>query len=63
MLSNNSAQQRRKNLVKNKLCIDCYLCKVKNGEIYCKEGYFSEKVGRSIIYTAYDFDCCEWEEG
>lgn len=46
-----------------KLCIDCFNCKKKNNKTYCKLGVWKEEDDKkSIIYTAYDFDCIEWEE-
>jgi len=49
---------------KNKhfLCIECVNCKTKNGLVYCKKKYFSEKSKKSLIYVPIDFDCYEWEE-
>lgn len=47
---------------KSKICRDCFKCKTRKGEVYCKEGYFKEKPNKSIIHTPVDFDCYEWEE-
>lgn len=61
MHSQNLGQQHKANS-KSKICKNCFNCKTRNGEIYCKEGNFKEKSSKTIIYTPVDFDCCEWEE-
>lgn len=47
------------------LCRDCINCKTKNGETYCKEGYFTctlkNDIIKTLIYSPIDFDCYEWE--
>jgi hypothetical protein len=47
-----------------KLCVNCFLCKTKQGWVYCKKGCFKEKIfpNKSIIYTPMDFDCEFYEE-
>lgn len=46
-----------------KLCTSCFYCKKKKKDIYCKLGVWKEiDNGKSILYTAYDFDCVEWDE-
>jgi hypothetical protein len=45
-----------------KLCVDCINCKKKKKKIYCKFGVWEiEDIGRSILYTPFDFDCYYWE--
>ena len=44
------------------LCIDCYNCKIKDNEVYCKMGYFSKvKEGEILLLSPFDFDCYEWD--
>ncbi len=48
---------------KLKLCTDCFNCKKKNGEIYCKLGVWKESDnGKTILHTPFDFNCPRWEE-
>ena len=47
---------------KNKLCKDCYHCKVKKGKISCKEGYFNGiSVKKLSTTTPYDYNCESWD--
>lgn len=51
------------NTTGSQLCIECFNCKTKGDEIYCKFGVFKEKkTSRPIIYVSQDFDCPEWDE-
>jgi len=44
------------------MCINCYNCKIKNEEVYCKEGYFKKiNIKKILLYTPFDFDCYKWE--
>ena len=47
-----------------KLCVDCFHCKTKNKEVYCKKGCFREnpQSNKSILYTPSDFDCEFYED-
>lgn len=45
-----------------KLCVDCFHCKTKNKEVYCKFGFWKEvDDGKSILHTPFDFNCTEWD--
>ena len=45
-----------------RLCIECYHCKIKRDDIYCKFGAWKEKLPKIITYVPQDFDCPEFEE-
>ena len=44
------------------LCVNCFNCKTKGTDIYCKFGVFREKKTKFIIYSPQDFDCPEYDE-
>ena len=46
------------------LCINCYNCKKLNDLIFCKNGYFSEKIHENdnLILTPFDFDCYQFDK-
>ena len=45
-----------------KLCVDCFNCRTKNDDIYCRFGIWKEKKPKIITYIPQDFDCPEYEE-
>jgi hypothetical protein len=46
-----------------RLCLDCFNCKKKNNQIYCKLGVWKEvDNGKSILHTPFDFGCNKWED-
>lgn len=56
-------KQKKSDTFEIMLCIDCFKCKKKKNEIYCKLGIWKEiDKGQSILHTPYDFSCNKWEE-
>ncbi len=57
-------KQREQDTVETiKLCTDCFECKKKKGEIYCKLGVWKElDNGKTILHTPFDFNCNRWDE-
>jgi hypothetical protein len=45
-----------------KLCVECFNCKIKGDTIFCKIGVWSEKRPKIITYVPQEFDCPEYEE-
>ena len=49
--------------IETKLCTECFNCKKKNADVYCKLGVWKElDNNRSILHTPYDFNCNQWVE-
>ena len=48
--------------IKIRLCVNCFNCKTKNGDVYCKLGVWKEKKGKSILHIPETFNCRLWEE-
>lgn len=48
--------------VKIRLCINCFNCKKKRDDVYCKLGAWKEKYTETILHTPYDFNCNKWDE-
>ena len=47
----------------NKLCIDCFHCKQKNNNVYCKERFFDNiDENKFLTLSPHDFDCPFWNE-
>jgi Neuraminidase (sialidase) len=56
-------KEQKKQDIEIKLCVDCFNCKTRRKQIYCKLGVWKEDDnGSTILHTPYDFNCPKWEE-
>lgn len=55
-------QQGKQDCDHIKLCVDCFNCKKKKNETYCKIGVWKEKGDKTILHSPYDFSCPHFDE-